>query len=143
MTKTSRVHTIGGQLKTRIALRIFGENVDPDRVAMAIGRAATQAYRKGDRVGQRSTAVRPKGMCIYEFKGHNVHGQILELLAMLPDVRSWCELVEGNVADVYCAADLEGDVAGLVIEPELLIQLGERGLALNIEVYSADDLSDV
>lgn len=82
MTKTGRFHAVGDELKTRLSLRMFGEHGEPERVGAAIGGAAIKGYRKGDRVGRQSTALRSKGMCIYEFGGDDMGAQVRESLAM-------------------------------------------------------------
>ncbi len=139
MTKIDQPRSVGGPLRTSVSLRIFGERLDPEDVTAALGCPPTQAYRKGDRVGPRTPNPRNKGMWLYRCSTGTLDAQLRAVLGILPEQSTWECLVAGQTADVYCTAEMDGDVGGLFIDANLLTELGRRGIGLNVEIYQSPE----
>lgn len=65
-------------------------------------------------------------------------GQISQLLAQIPigtDV--WLELGKRFEIDIYCGWFMHGSSEGVAISPQSLLMLGERNIALSVEIYAS------
>jgi hypothetical protein len=124
------------------ALRIFGEDLDPDEIARILDRAPTRSYRKGDPIyPPKNMKPRPVGAWMIDSgeawaEGDRLNEQIRDLLISLPDEPSlWTELAQRFDMDVFCGADVTDTSPGIRLERETLKLLADRYLEFDVCVY--------
>ena len=134
---------LAGIGKTVVALRVFGDDLDPAEVTRLLGAEPTAFGRKGD------VRALPSGRDVVSRTGSwrlsvedrspgDLNGQLLELFSMLtPDLSVWQELRHRYKCDVFCGLFLDGANEGEQLEAETLSGLGSRGLALGLDIYDA------
>ena len=126
---------------TALALRFFGDDLDPAEVTALLGAKPTHARRKGDvrrHKNGRKTVARSGTwqLDVPDREPGDLSGQLEQLFSRLtPDLSVWRALASRYQADVYCGLfmDRRGESEELV-QP-MLAALGERGLSLGLELY--------
>ena len=69
----------------------------------------------------------------------DLDGQITELLAgTTKDLAVWKRLTDIYHADVFCGLFLEESNEEINVSPQMLLMLGERGIALGLDIYGPD-----
>ncbi|GJE40986.1 DUF4279 domain-containing protein [Methylobacterium soli] len=126
-----------------VALRIFGDPLDPDEITQRLGIEPTGWARKGD---TRRTA---SGRDVVAWSGSwrldagipgDLNTQIGALLTRLPsDPSLWRELSHRYQCDVFCGLFLREGNEGTELQPQILSMLGERGLPLGLDIYGLAD----
>lgn len=77
-----------------------------------------------------------------QFPG-DLDGQIDELLGKLPDDLSiWKELNERFSLDLFTGLFLEEFNEGISLKPSTLLALGLRGIELDLDIYSGENVDD-
>lgn len=135
--------------RTAAALRITGETLDPQEVSVIMGIRPSLSYRKGEVIRNPKTGREriPKfGMWNLrtedQFPG-DLDGQIDELLGKLPDDLSiWKELNERFSLDLFTGLFLEEFNEGISLKPSTLLALGLRGIELDLDIYSGENVDD-
>lgn len=75
-----------------------------------------------------------------ESKPQDLNAQIAELLDQLTsDLHIWAHLNSRYQLDLFCGIFLNSSNEGLCLSPQSLRALGERGIELDLDIYSADD----
>lgn len=125
------------------ALRIGGDALDPDEITMIMRCAPTDGFRKGQILRGVKTGrdyVKKTGMWILEAidrQPANLDAQVAEVLDKLPDdLEIWRKLSSLFEIDLFCGFFMEGSDEGLMISPESLRRLGERGISLSFCIYA-------
>jgi len=127
--------------KTAASLRISGDDLDPDEVAQLLGRKPDLARRKGEIV-QAASGERVSRTSVWSAKAdHRTPGdldlQVSELLAgTTDDLATWLRLADRYSVDVFCGFFMKDANEGLSISPQTLQTLGERGIALGLDIYA-------
>jgi hypothetical protein len=130
---------IGGEVGgATAALRLFGENLDPDAVSSQLGVQPTLAYRKGDRVSTRSEARRKQGM--WQIESALPESKSLEehINSVLSAIQCSCELwerVTGNLSrDIFCGLFVESQSSGVSLSAAVLREVVQRGLSIEVDL---------
>lgn len=127
--------------KTAASLRIFGDQLDPDVITAALGKAPTSAYRKGEAVttpngNQRIATISRWSIKVDRREPGDLDEQIAEiLLGTTSDFAVWKALATSFKADVFCGLFLKEENEGLSLSPETTLALGQRGLTLDLDIY--------
>ena len=67
-------------------------------------------------------------------------GQIEELLSQAtPDLKIWQDLAKRYHIDLFCGLFLGCSNEGMTLSPQSLLALGERGIDLDLDIYSGDE----
>lgn len=121
----------------QVALRVFGETLEPDEVSALLGTAPSQAHRKGDAVG-RSGEVSSTGSWILASElsaSRDIEEQVESVLEKLTkDFDEWASLTTRYSADIACIVSMISDGADFDISPRLAQALADRGLAIGFTI---------
>lgn len=70
----------------------------------------------------------------------NLDTQVSDILSRLTtDASAWAQLHASYGVHLFCGWFMEYGNEGISIEPETMSALGERGILLDIDMYSGDD----
>jgi len=120
----------------RVALRVFGETLDPDEVAALLGAHPTSACRKGELNGLNQKAA--TGSWVLESdlsESAELEEQIESILSKLSgDPDEWSSLTNRFAAEIHCRVKLGSTEEGFDLSPRLAEALAERGLAINVQI---------
>lgn len=125
------------------SIRLFGDDLIPEEVCRLFGHFPSKAWMKGYQYTTSSgaTVLRKTGAWILDAdlsETGDFDGQISQLLAQIPigtDV--WLELGNRFEIDIYCGWFMHGSSEVVAISPQSLLMLGERNIALSIEIYAS------
>lgn len=126
-------------------LRFFGDDLDPDEISTLLGATPTNAYRKGDVLFGPIGQVRIAKTGSWRLKAtrrepEDLEAQIFELLDRLsPDLDVWRDLSTRYKTDLFCGIFMGSSNDGLPLSPKALLALGQRGIALDLDIYDASD----
>jgi hypothetical protein len=131
--------------RCKAALRFFGEDLIPEEMSRLLGHFPSKAWMKGYQYTTSSggTVLRKTGAWILDAdpsETGDFDGQVSQLLAQVPigtDV--WLSLANQFEIDLYCGWFMQGTNEGVVISPKSLLLLGERNIALSVEIYASLD----
>ena len=124
----------GGSVdRWKVALRVYGEELDPDRVSALLGCEASCAALKG-------TPFPKKGRWILEIdskdcgENDDVDDGVRMLLARLPsDPDVWASLANIYSVDVFCGLFVTSPNRGFGITTEVSRLLSDRGLQIEFD----------
>ena len=128
--------------KSVATLRVFGDELVPERVSALLGAPPTESYRKGDVKALRSgnEFIRKTGMWRLEVpdcEPEDLDGQVIKLLAGLTtDLAVWRDLSERCEVDLFCGLFMNESNEGLSLSPSTLSALADRGIELALDVYA-------
>ena len=128
--------------KVTASLRLFGTALEPDEITNVLGAHPSLAYRAGDPIGGRSPGVRKTGAWI--LRSNTDDPDLTRAIRMLlsrvsGDLSVWRQLAERYEVSVFCGVWLESDNAEVLFSPLVLRELSDRGLELDLDMYSVDD----
>jgi hypothetical protein len=137
---------VGGLVSsTTAALRIGGDHLDPDEITKLLDCEPTASHRKGDvSIGKKTgtRVVRKSGLWRLESDQRslaNLDIKIGELLFQVTDdLDIWQHLASKYSLDVFCGVFLDGINQGLELPPQILLELGRRGIDLQLDIYGAE-----
>ena len=142
MTSTRMAHL----QRSVVTLRICGDDLVPEAITASLGNQPTFSQTKGDEiVGKSSGKVRiaKAGMwrlCATTCEPEDIDGQVRELLSKLTDdLRVWREIQENCQLDLFCGLFMGSGNEGVLISPQTLVALGERGIQLGLDIYDSDN----
>ena len=123
----------------KVALRVFGEELDPDRISVLLGCEPSSAARKGNPFPK-------KGRWLLEIQSDDCHENedlddgIRMLLARLPsDADLWLSLTNAYAVDMFCGVVLKSSNRGFAISAEVSRLLSDRNLEIGFDVYFEPD----
>lgn len=126
-------------------LRLFGDDLVPERISALLGASATESCRKGQElVGRHTDTVRiaKTGSWRLSVAGRepeNLEAQVFEILDQLTqDLGVW-ESLACYEPDLFCGIFMASSNDGLPLSAEALLALGQRGIALELDIYNAGD----
>lgn len=129
--------------KTVATLRFFGDELDPDELTRLLGSVPTTGVRKGGvwLTTNGTEKIAKSGSWRLESTDQSpgdLDTQVAELLGNLTsDVTVWTDLSERYRADIFCGLFMEDSNEGISLKPSTLTAVGERGLILDLDIYSA------
>jgi len=121
-------------------LRVGGDDLDPEEITRLLGRAPDMARRKGEIIQAAGRErVAKTGAWIVNTDSSapaDLNRQIDELLAgTTGDFGVWQDLASLYRIDVFCGLFMKEGNEGIGISPQTLKMLGERGIALSLDIY--------
>ncbi len=126
--------------------RVSGDDLVPAEITRLLGVEPTWCHSKGDKhfgAGGREFPPYKTGLWALDTKWEipgNLDRQTSELLArMTPDLSTWRRLSARFELDLYCGLMLALSNEALVLSPATLQALGERGIELQLEIYSPSE----
>jgi hypothetical protein len=127
--------------KTAASLRIFGDDLDPEEVTRLLGKKPGRAQRKGEIVrlgsGEHVSRTGAWSLKADDRTPGDLDLQISELLAgTTDDLAAWRDLAERYRVDAFCGFFMKDANEGISISPLTLQRLGERGIALGLDIYA-------
>jgi hypothetical protein len=126
------------------SLRIAGEDLVPAEISALLGATPTHAQARGQELplGSGGTRVALFGQWRLEAtdtEPEDLNRQVAELLGKLTsDLAVWRDLAKRFNIDLFCGWFMGGDNEGVTVEPQTLQSLGERGIALALDIYGPD-----
>ncbi|MCR5857115.1 DUF4279 domain-containing protein [Mesorhizobium sp. J428] len=127
---------------TSATLRIFGERLDPVEISRLLGCSPTSAEKRGEPMGPRGNISARQGgwkLRIERQDGAHLSDQISQLLAETSsDHEVWTDLVQRYRVDMFCGIWLDEPGQGVNLAPMVLVELGRRGISLELDIYYAD-----
>lgn len=128
---------------SQATLRIFGDDLIPDELSSLLGAKPTKSHKQGEKqVGKTSNKVRiAKTGCWFlqaeKSKPENLEAQIAEILSQLTsDLVVWERLSQSYKVDLFCGLFMGHWNDGLSIFPSTMLALGQRKIALSLDVYN-------
>ena len=123
----------------KVTLRVYGGELDPDKVSARLGCQPTSAARRGNphpRKGRWRLKIDSRECD----PNDDVEDGIKMLLTRLPSEKSlWDSLTTDLEADVYCALFLRTSNRGFGISAEVLRLLSDRNLEIGFDIYFGPD----
>jgi hypothetical protein len=133
---------VGEVGRTTVSLRLFSVNLDPEIVTSLLGRQPTSASRAGELKYRRPAKFGSWHLNSDPLSG-DLDPQIRDLLATLtPDIAIWNDLATQHNAELFCGLFLNEDNQGLMLTPETMNAIGQRGLKLSLDIYAVFDTDD-
>ncbi len=103
-------------------------------------------YSKGDvRINKRTGGhyERKSGhwsLVATECEPEDIDGQVSEILSQLSsDLTIWNELSSKYSIDLFCGIFMEKNNEGIDISPKTLVELGNRGIMLALDIYDGSE----
>ena len=121
------------------AICFYGDELDPDHITRVLGKSPTKSRRKGD-VEDGKARQATTGNWILDApacKTNDLNSQIEEMLRdSTPDTKVWHGISTSYKGRLFCGLFLNSMNEGQSISPHSLSLLAERGLALDLDIYS-------
>ena len=126
--------------RLEIALRVTGDELDPDRITRMLGVAPTFAGRKGEQVDHHGVPTpQPTGVWLYALPASpewELGDAIDTLLEQLPaDPALWESMAGRAEVAVVCGLYVHDVDRSAALPPDTLARLAERRLALRLEIH--------
>ena len=124
-----------------VALRIIGDDLDPDEITKLLGVPPTIAEKKGDRITGKNPGYRIARSGMWRLRTRDrqpesLQGQIEEILGQLtPDLAVWKNLALRYRVELFCGLFMDKGNEGLILPPKPLADLGVRGIELQLDIY--------
>jgi Domain of unknown function (DUF4279) len=132
--------------ESSISLRFFGEDLDPDELTQLLGVQPSIAYRKGDIFrGKKYDKIYEIGSWRLHVKRSdmNLDDRINRLFDNLPsDLEVWHHLTIRFKTDLFCGLWMKRWNRCLDFKAETLQRIGERGLAIGLDIYVDYDIEE-
>jgi Domain of unknown function (DUF4279) len=132
-----------------VALRIIGDELLPDEITALVGTPPTRAVVKGETgkhiVGPKVGDVRVarSGMWTLDASDRepeDMNSQIHEVFSrMTDDLSVWQSITKRFRVELFCGLWLAGSESGMMLSPQSLAALGERGIELGLCIYRDDE----
>lgn len=135
---------MGALESTRVSLRVFGDELDPQEVTDLLGCPPTRQARKGD-LRPSGHAERTNGWWLRADKREpgDLNAQISEILARLTnDMTIWSDLKTRFRMELFCGLFMRSANDGLRLPAETLAAIGDRGIDLDLDIYGSDEDRD-
>lgn len=126
-------------------LRFFGEDLVPETLTALLGAAPSHACLKGQEIVGASTGkVRIAKTGSWRLNAErrepeDLESQIFELLGLVTDDLSIWESLSRYKPDLFCGIFMAGRNDGLPLSAKALLALGQRGIALDLDIYDASE----
>jgi hypothetical protein len=126
-------------------LRLFGDDLVPDEISTLLGASPTESCLKGQElVGRNTGAVRIAKTGSWRLSAtrrepEDLEAQILEILGQLTQDLSVWESLARYQPDLFCGLFMGSSNDGLPLSAKALLSLGQRGIALGLDIYDVGD----
>ena len=128
--------------RSKAALRIMGDTLNPHEISDILGCEGSMMYSKGDIKVIKSTGrevERKFGHWLLrasECEPEDINGQVTEILNKLSDnLDVWKQLASKYNIDLFCGIFMETSNEGMDLSPKTLLELGNRGIMLGLDIY--------
>ncbi len=134
--------TLGGPVEAfTVALRVAGDDLDPDEISSLLCTLPTESWRKGEHVqqlGRTVIAIEGRWTLRSQLPGTTDPEEQLTLLLtrMTDEPTVWSRLKVRYDIDLFCGVFLSSANQGIELSAELLRRLGERGISIGFDIYS-------
>jgi|JI10StandDraft_1071094.scaffolds.fasta_scaffold18231_3 hypothetical protein len=135
--------------RSSVLVGFYGDTLDPEGITDLLGCKPTVGVRKGgtwhtSRGYPKIASVGSWRLKAEECKPADLDGQINHLLDKLTDdLLVWRSLAEQYRAVIFCGLFLHEGNEGVELRPQTLARMGERGLIIDLDIYSnSDDAAD-
>lgn len=134
--------------RTAASLRFHGDDLDPEEISRILGVQPTKGVKKG------GTFTTPKGKEVVAWTGfwrlnapdeypRDLDKQVATLFAALStDLEAWRALSLRFGGNIFVGLFLSGFNEEQSLSPTTTYAIGRRGLALDLDIYSGDDLDE-
>jgi len=125
-------------------LRIFGDDLILDEITQLLRCAPTVAQRTGEVIRYSSGRERVVKcgnwrLDAEQAEPEDVNAQVRWLLSQVEsDLKVWQSLAQRFDIDIFCGLFMQGGNDGMSLDPDVMVQLGERGIHLSLDIYGAD-----
>lgn len=130
---------------SQATLRFFGDDLIPENLTALLGSTPTKACVKGEEIaGQWTGKMRIAKTGSWRLNAdrrepEDLESQIFELLDKVSgDLTVWASLSRFK-PDLFCGIFMGSSNDGLPLPAKALLALGERGIALDLDIYDFDD----
>lgn len=124
-------------------LRFSGDDLVPEEISELLGASPTESCRKGQElVGKRTGTVRIARTGSWRLSAvrrepEDLEAQVFEILDRLtPTISVWQSLSRYE-PDLFCGIFMASGNDGLPLSAKALLALGQRGIALGLDIYDA------
>lgn len=128
---------------TSVALRFFGDDLDPVELTGRLGAEPTMSRRRGESMPNITDQTTRTGSWLLASQRQSkssLEEQINALFDRLTDdLAVWRELTGRYRADLFCGLWSEAWNRGVSLSPELIARIAERGLSIGFDVYFVDE----
>ncbi len=118
-------------------LRFMGDDLVPQEITELLGAAPTLSFTKGEAFGQSN--IRRFGGWLLRAQDRapeDLNGQVEEILHQLTDdLDVWAQLGRRFRIGLFCSLFMQESNEGLSLSSKALRALGERGIALGLDIY--------
>lgn len=117
----------------------------PEEITALLGANPTVSYRKGQElVGSKTGIVRIAKTGSWRFSAarrepEDLEAQIMEILDQLTQDPSAWQSLSRFQPDLFCGLFMGSSNDGLPLSAKALLSLGQRGIALGLDIYDARD----
>ena len=129
-----------------VTLRIGSDDLIPDEITRLLGATPTHTQIKGEKIVGRKTGhvrIAKSGLwrlCSSDREPEDMDGQIQEILSQTTaDLAVWRSIAEKHQVDLFCGLFLGGSNEGMTLSAQSLAALGERGIEIDLDIYSGHD----
>ena len=128
--------------RSTACLRLFGDNLDPGEISLLLGCQPTVAEFRGEIVRypsgrERIARVGQWRLEAQDVEPENLADQIRWLLTQVTeDLSVWQRLQRMCEMNLFCGLFMASGNDGVSIPPSVMLMLGQRGIALDCDVYS-------
>lgn len=124
---------------TSVALRFFGDELDPVDISNKLGAEPTVSHRKGDSMPNIADETRATGSWLLtgdSMAKTSLDDKINALFDQLSDdLEVWRELTGRYQCDLFCGVWCKAWNRGVSLSPEVVARISERGLSIGFDVY--------
>lgn len=135
--------------RSAASLRIFGDDLVPDEITRLLGVTPTKAHVKGEKIVGKKTGlviIAKSGSWFFKVQPRepeDIDGQIHEIFSkMTDDLAVWRRVTDKYPTDLFCGFFLKVSNEGLTISAQSLAALGNRGIKMNLDIYSGNEGAD-
>ena len=126
-------------------LRFFGDDLVPDEITALLGASPTESCRKcQELIGSKTGIVRITKTGSWRLSAarrepEDLEAQIVEILGQLTQDLSVWESLANYQPDLFCGLFMGSSNDGLTLSAKVLLSLGQRGIALGLDIYDVGD----
>jgi len=127
------------------SLRVSGIDLIPEEITNLLGASPTKSYAKGDDLSTSNVRTRIAKNGTWQLHANatepeDFNLQVAELFhGLTDDLKIWSDLACRFKVDIFCGWFMQEGNEGVDISPSTLLMLGERSIALAIDIYGPDD----
>jgi len=134
------LNLVGILHRSEATLRFFGEDLVPEEITALLGVSPTKSCHKGDDISLIGGNVRLAKTGSWRLHATeripgDLEAQVFEILDQLTsDAGIWASLSR-YMPDLFCGVFMNRFNEGLPLSAKALLALGERGIALDLDIY--------